>query len=145
MKTYTLEICMGWVLNLHGTSYSEIVGDFTVHYNTNENTWIELCMCDVGDKKGTDVEKAEMILTGMYDTSGAESKEKESVYSSTYIGGKAIIYHCTDWESDTEYWFLEGVKVKGGQYVLSRIGYKKEEQKAWAIDRWNSIMKLEEN
>lgn len=142
---YTSEICRGWLINLYGMNDSDVIGDVIVHYNRDDNTSIQVCEYSVGDEKGTDIQKAENILADMYDIGGAESREIETIYSTTYIGGKAIVYHCIDWENDAEYWFLEGVKVKGKQYLVSRIWYTKPEHKEWAIDRWNSIIKLEEN
>ena len=143
--TFNFNIAGGWLIDLTGITNMESVDEFITYINEDENTFIELWIYDIVDKKGSDVENVETLLTDMYDTSTVESLETEAIYSNMQIAGKAIVYYCIDKESNVTYWMLEDVKVKGTQYLLSRMFYPTEEYKTWAIRVWNSIIKLEDN
>ena len=65
----------------------------------------------------------------------------EILDTTTGLAGKAIIYYTIDKDEDSEYWVLQGVKVKDNEFLLSTICYPTEKHKAWAIETWTSIKK----
>jgi hypothetical protein len=87
----------------------------------------------ISNKEKTDTEFAETF----FDSN--ENVVIETLYSETDLEGKAIIYYTIDKELESEYWTLQGVKVKGEKFLLSTICYPTEEHKEWAIQIWNSI------
>jgi len=131
--TMTFDLPGDWLIDLPGTLYKGIDGNSLVYYD-NRVTVRSVAYGISKDK--SDAEYAETFFDNNKYI-GADGTEV--LYSIDDLAGKAIIYYNIDHEANSEYWILQGVKVKGNDFLLSTICYSTDEYKERAIEIWNSV------
>jgi hypothetical protein len=128
----TFDLPGDWLIDLPGTMYRSTDENSLVFY---DHLFSVRSLAYTVKKKESDAEYAETFFDDKVNV-GAGT---EVLYSETDLAGKAIIYYTIDKELNSEYWILQGVKVKDDNFLLSTISYPTEEYKEWAIETWNSV------
>lgn len=126
----TFDLTDNWLIDLPGTMYQSEEENTIVFY---DHTVTVRSLAFAIKKENSDADYAEHFFDDH------ESAGVEVLYSETELAGKAIVYYNIDKEANSEYWILQGVKVKNDKFLLSTICYPTEEHKDWAVQTWNSI------
>lgn len=128
----TFDLPGEWLIDLPGTMYRTTDGNTLVFY---DHLFSVRSLAYNIEKETSDAEYAETF----FDTNENVGAGTETLYSETDLAGKAIVCYAIDKEANSEYWVLQGVKVKDDKFLLSTICYPTEEHKEWAVQTWNSI------
>lgn len=128
----TFDLPDNWLIDLPGTMYRDTDENTLVFYDHIRT--VRSLAYNIKKEK-TDAEYAETF----FDNNKNVGAGTETLYSGTDLAGKAIVYYTIDKEADSEYWILQGVKVKDNRFLLSTICYPTAEHKEWAVQTWNSI------
>jgi hypothetical protein len=129
----TFDLPDKWLIDLPGTMYHDTEENTEVYYDHIRT--VRSLAYSLSEKDKTDAEFAETF----FDNNENVSAGTEALYSTNGLAGKAIVHYAIDKEIQTEYWILQGVKVKDNKFLLSTICYPTEEYKDWAIETWNSV------
>lgn len=130
----TFDLPGDWLMVLPGTMCRATDGNTLVFYDHIRTV---RCVAYNISKEESDAAYAEKF----FDDNENVNAGTEILDTTTGLAGKAIIYYTIDKDEDSEYWVLQGVKVKDNEFLLSTICYPTEEHKAWAIETWTSIKK----
>lgn len=128
----TFDLTDNWLIDLPGTMYRSEDGNTIVFY---DHTFTVRLLAYGISKENSDADYAEHF----FDKNQNVGAGTEVIYSETELAGKAIVYYAIDEEAKSEYWILQGVKVKNDRFLLSTICYPTEEHKQWAVQTWNSL------
>lgn len=126
----TFDLSDNWLIDLPGTMYRNEDGNTIVFY---DQTFTVRSLAYGITKENSDADYAEHFFDNN------ENAGTEVLYSETELAGKAIVYYAIDKEANSEYWILQGVKVKNDKFLLSTICYPTEDYKEWATQTWNSL------
>jgi hypothetical protein len=127
----TFDLAGDWLIDLPGTMYESTDESTLVHYDHIRT--VRSLAYTISNKEKTDAEFAETFFDNN------KNVIIETLYSEADLEGKAIIFYSIDKDLESEYWTLQGVKVKDHRFLLSTICYPTEDHKEWAIQTWRSI------
>jgi|JI10StandDraft_1071094.scaffolds.fasta_scaffold00394_7 hypothetical protein len=126
----TFDLTDNWLIDLPGTMYRGEDGNTIIFY---DHIFTVRSIAYGITKKNSDADYAEHFFDNN------ENAGAEVLYSETELAGKAIVYYALDKEANSEYWILQGVRVKNDKFMLSTICFPTDEYKEWAAQTWNSL------
>jgi hypothetical protein len=129
----TFDLTGGWTIELSGRMYYGLDGNSVIYYDHDQT--VRSIAYTLSDRDTSDQEYADKF----FKKEREENAGIEELDSNTVFAGKAILTYVIDKELESEYWMLQGVKVKDDRFLLSTICYPSEDHKQWAIDTWNSV------